>query len=324
MEDKLAELEEADMIEKVDGDAPTPWVSPIVTPPKPNNPNEIRLCVDMRGPNKAILRARHLTPTIEDVLSDLNGATRFSKLDLNQGYHQLELHPESRNITTFLTHIGLWRYKRLNFGISCASEIFQNEIRKVLNGLEGRLNVSDDILVYGKNETEHNERLMKVLERLEQKGLILNKTMCKIAQKSLTYLGYVFSEDGVAPDPNKVDDVRSAPRPSNALELRSFLGLANYCSRFIQDFATITAPLRTLTRKEQIWKWKPEHEAAFKELKEVLTLSKVMSYFNPRWKTEILVDGSPVGLGAILTQKSPDGRQTKIISYASRALTPVE
>lgn len=324
VEDKLAELEQEDIIEKVDGDAPTPWVSPIVTPPKPNNPSEIRLCVDMRGPNKAIQRARHITPTIEDVLSDLNGATRFSKLDLNQGYHQLELNPKSRSLTTFSTHVGLWQYKRLNFGISCASEIFQNEIRKVLNGLEGTLNVSDDILVYGRSDTEHNERLTRVLERLEQKGLTLNKNKCKFAKKSLTYLGYVFSEDGVAPDPNKVDDVRNAPRPTNVLELRSFLGLANYCSRFIQDFATITAPLRSLTRKDETWNWKSDHETAFKKLKKALTSSSVMSYFNPSWQTEILVDGSPVGLGAILTQKSPNGRETKIISYASRALTPVE
>ena len=122
VEDKLVELENADIIEKVDG--PTPWISPIVTPPKPGNPDEIRLCVDMRGPNTAIKRERHITPTIEDVISDLNGARVFSKLDLNQGYHQIMLDESSRYITTFSTHVGLIRFKRLNFGICCASEIF--------------------------------------------------------------------------------------------------------------------------------------------------------------------------------------------------------
>lgn len=122
MEAKLKELEKLDIIEKVEG--PTPWVSPIVVIPKPGQKNEIRLCIDMREVNRAIKRERHLCPTIDDIIYDLNKAKYFSKLDLNQGYHQLELHPDSRYLTTFSTHVGLRRYKRLNFGISSAAEIF--------------------------------------------------------------------------------------------------------------------------------------------------------------------------------------------------------
>jgi hypothetical protein len=85
-------------IEKVDG--PTPWVSPIVIAPKPKNPNEIRLCVDMREPNKAILRSRHITPTLDDMILDLNGSKVFPKMNLRNGYHQLELSEDSRNITS--------------------------------------------------------------------------------------------------------------------------------------------------------------------------------------------------------------------------------
>ena len=86
--------------------APTSWVSPVVLVPKPKQPGGVRLCVDMREANKAILRERHLLPTLDEVIHDLNGATVFSKLDLNQGYHQLLLHPDSRHITTFSTHTG--------------------------------------------------------------------------------------------------------------------------------------------------------------------------------------------------------------------------
>lgn len=103
VEQELKKLEALDIIEKVDG--PTPWVSPIVVTPKPKKPGDIRLCVDMRRANTAIQRERHVTPTIDDMILDLNGAKVFSKLDLNAGYHQLELHPESRNITTFSTHV---------------------------------------------------------------------------------------------------------------------------------------------------------------------------------------------------------------------------
>ena len=161
VEDKLVELENADIIEKVDG--PTPWISPIVTPPKPGNPDEIRLCVDTRGPNTAIKRERHITPPIEHVISDLNGARVFSKLDLNQGYHQIMLDESSLYITTFSTHVGQRRYKRLNFGICCASEIFQNVVRESLDGLPGVMNVSDDILINGCNHTEHDKRIHAAL-----------------------------------------------------------------------------------------------------------------------------------------------------------------
>lgn len=103
-------------------DCPTPWVSPIVVTPKANRPDDIRICGDMRQPNKAIKRERHLTPTVDDIIHDINGAKLFSKLDLNKGYHQIELHTDSRYITTFTTQTGLWRYKRLSFGINSAAE----------------------------------------------------------------------------------------------------------------------------------------------------------------------------------------------------------
>ena len=320
VEDKIQELLDDDIIEPARG--PTPWVSPIVTPCKPGNPDEIRLCVDMRGPNQAILRERHITPTIEDVLSDMNGACVFSKLDLNQGYHQLLLDETSRYITTFTTHAGLFRYKRLNFGISCASEIFQNTIHKLLVNLKGTLNVSDDILVYGCDQQQHDERLHAVLQRLQSSGLTLNIKKCRYSQSSVTYLGYTFGAQGISPDPSKVEAVHNANAPSNPSEVRSLLGLANYCARFIPDFATITAPLRTLTRKGFPWAWNAKEELALQQLKRALTSDTVMAYFNPTWGTELLVDASPVGVAAVLTQRSGD--DMRVISYGSRALTPVE
>ena len=149
LEEQLRKDEELGVIEHIEG--PTPWVSPIVVAPKPKQPGKIRVCVDMRQANQAVKRERHLTPTIKEMIGDLNGAKVFSKLDLNQGYNQLELSPESRYITTFSTHMGLMRFKRLNFGISSAAEIFQNTIRETLAGIPGAYNISDDILIAGKD-----------------------------------------------------------------------------------------------------------------------------------------------------------------------------
>ena len=100
----------------------------MVVVPKPSKPNEIRICVDMRSLNQAIIRERHVIPTIDDVVSDLNGCKILSKIDLNQGYHQIPLQSDSRQLTTFSTHVGLFRYKRLNFCLPCAAEIFQKKV----------------------------------------------------------------------------------------------------------------------------------------------------------------------------------------------------
>ena len=194
LDTELDKLERQGIIEPVDG--PTPWVSPLIVTPKPKNPDEIRLCVDLRQPNRAILRERHITPTIDDLIHDLNGATVFSKIVLNSGYHQVELAPESRYITTFSTHRGLRRYTRLNFGTSSAAEVFQDAIQQVLSGIEGARNVSDDIIIFGKDQTTHDKALHAVFERLRSKNLILNAKKCEFNKSSFEFFGYVFSSNG--------------------------------------------------------------------------------------------------------------------------------
>lgn len=145
----------------------------------------------------------------------------------------------------------------------------------------------------------------------------MNKSKCEFNKNSVEFFGYCFSAEGVSADPKKTDAIKSATSPQNAGELRSLLGLANYVSRFIPDFATIVAPLRTLTHQNTTWQWGKKEQSAFKELEEKLS-SEVMAYFNPAKSTKLLVDASQVGLGAVLTQEG------KIISYASKELSDVE
>ena len=173
VEEEIKNLLDQGLIEKATG--PTPFVSPIVTPTKPNQPDKVRICCDMRLANKAIARERHVMPTLQDLKAELNGSTMFSKLDMAAGYHQLELHEDSRYITCLSTHMGLFVYKRLNFGICCASEIFQNAIAQVLRGLTNVMNISDDILIYAPSVEIHNATLRAVLKRLAEHGLTLNK-----------------------------------------------------------------------------------------------------------------------------------------------------
>ncbi|MCG8094404.1 MAG: DDE-type integrase/transposase/recombinase [Candidatus Thiodiazotropha endolucinida] len=314
VEKELERLEKLDIIEKVDG--PTDWVSPIVVAPKKNG--EIRICVDMRKANEAIKRERHITPTIDDITSKLNHAKVFTKIDMNDGFNQLEISPETRNITVFSTHAGLRRYKRLNYGISASPEIFNNEIRQVLQGLDGCINISDDIIVFGKNQAEHDKNLQAVFERFKEVNLTLNKNKCLFSKSQVKFFGYIFSENGISADPEMVESIRKVKQPTTPSEVKSFLGMTGYVSRFIPQYSTLTEPLRRLTRQNQTWIWSDEQEQAFQKLKDSLTSDTSIAYFDPSKETELWVDASPVGLGAILCQEN------KIVAYASRALSPVE
>ena len=298
VEKKIRELLDCDIIEEVDG--PTPWVNPVVIIPKADG--DIRLCIDMRRANEAILRGRHPIPTVDELLHSMNGSKVFSKLDLKWGYHQLELSPESRQITTFVTHKGLYRYKRLLFGVSSASELYQHEISTALAGIEGVDNISDDIIVHGPDQKTHDQRLLKTMERLKQHGLTLNADKCLFNVDRLVFMGILLFEKGIGPTEERVRALQEAREPETASEIRSFLGLANYSSRFIPHFATLTEPLRKLTRKDVSFHFGPEQEASFESLKRSMVEAGTLAYFDKSASTKVVADASPVGLGAVLMQ----------------------
>ena len=316
VEKELQRLLDDDIIEPVTG--PTDWLSCIVCPPKPHNIEEIRICVDMRDANCAIQRTRHVTPTITELKTALNGAKYLSKIDLRSGYHQLVLDPSCRYITNFSTHMGLFRYKRLFFGVNSAAEVFQHTIQSLLTDIPGARNISDDIIVFGNTQSAHDEALTQTLTRLHESGLTINLKKCAFNLPSLTFFGHTFSADGIAPDKQKVQALVKVTEPQSVAEVRSFLGMAQYSAHFIHNFATITAPLRKLVKKNAAWTWGEEEQKAFLMIKQELSNATATAYFDPQTKCELLVDGSPVGIAAILSQNGHP------IAYASRSLTEVE
>ena len=313
---EIQRLLEEDIIEEVHG--PTEWLSPVVVVPKPNS-EYIRICVDMRKPNVAIQRTRHVTPTLDELISNMKNSKVFSKIDLKNGYHKLVLSPKSRRyITAFSTHMGLYQYKRLAFGTSSAAEVFQHIISSLINDIPGARNISDDIIIYGRNEISHNKSLHAVLKRLDENGLTINLSKCKFSVPEINFFGHKLSSKGLAPDPKKVEALKSFTRPKDIKQLRSFIGMANFSSRFIRNYSTLTASLRELMKKSTKWEWNDQHESSFQKVKDELRECTVMSFYDPHMHTTLVVDGSPFGLGAVLTQ---DG---KPIAYASRSLTAVE
>lgn len=315
---KLDELLDLDIIECVN--EPSEWVSPVVVVPKPSG--DIRLCVDMRMANTAVKRVRHPIPTIDELLQEMNSSRIFSKLDVTSAYHQIELEPESREITTFVTHKGLFRYKRLMFGVSCAPELYQKVMQQVLQGCEGVHNIMDDIIVHASTQEEHDKCLENVVRVLQEKGITLNDKKCEFNLSKVVFMGHVLSDRGIGPADIKVKAVVEAREPRTSAEVRSFLGLVNYSARFIPDLATISAPLRALTRKHVIFTWGKEEKMSFNELKRCLANAETLGYYDKSAPTKVIADASPVGLGAVLVQEQRG--EFRVISYASRSLSDTE
>lgn len=316
---KLDELLRLGIIEKAE--PPTTWLSAMVVEPKKDG--DIRICLDMRLVNKAIEREKHPMPTIEEILSRVAKSKFFSSLDISNAFHQVEIAENSRHVTTFITSKGLFRYKRLLFGISCAPEKFQKILEEILAGCEGALNFIDDILVFGSDKQEHGRRLSKVLKRLQEYGILLNEKKCIYGAKEVVFLGFHFSERGLSITESKLEAVRALKAPTNVNELRGVLGFVNFLKRFVPDMSTITAPINKLLKNDEIFRWGKEEQASFDELKRLLSKSSTLGYYDADDRTEVIADASPVGLGAVLVQFDKDN-SPRIICYASKSLSAVE
>ena len=320
LEEILKELEMEDVIEDVNG--PTEWISNVVMTPKAE-PGQMRMNIDMTGVNKAVKRTRHVIPTVEEMKVELNGMKHFSKIDLKHGYMQFQLEEGSRHLTTFYTHKGLRRAKRLMFGINSASEIFNEEIKQTISDIENALNIYDDIVVCGRNKAEHDLALCLVFQRLRDCGLTVNLKKCVFNKPKIEFFGIIFSEKGTSPSQEKIEALKKMKRPESAAEVRSFLGMANFSCHFIRNYSAITAPLRELTKKRARFVWTEECQTAFMKICDSLSEKSLNAYFNPKRETKVIVDGSKKdGLGAMLTQK--EGREWEVIRYDSRPLEEAE
>ncbi|XP_057299419.1 uncharacterized protein K02A2.6-like [Hydractinia symbiolongicarpus] len=277
----------------------------------------------MRVANTAVIREPYQIPTLEEVLHEFNGCTVFTKLDLNKGYHQIALDEASRDLTAFATHRGIFRFTRLIYGIASAAEQYQRELELALSGLSKVRNISDDIIIGGTSNQDLLDRMQCVFERLREKNLTVNLKKCEFLKTELIYMGYKLSKDGIVPDERKVQAIADLKPPTNVKELQSFLGMVTYCSKFSPHFSTVTAPLRQLLSKDTKWSWGDAQRQAFNDLKIMLLSSATLAYYQPDAYTEIFTDASPVGLGAVIMQRQPDGI-LKPIGYASRSLLNAE
>jgi len=318
-EDRLCDL---GIIENVPENQPTTWCTNPVIAPKPHNPDKIRYCSDMRVPNQAIKRPVTDILNMDDLRVKLSGSAVFSVLDMNEGYHQIELEEASRHLTTFYGTRGKMRYTRLNYGTISAQDIFDKAMDDTIDGLDGVCHIRDDFIVHGKNDQDHNKHLESLLRRFQDEGLTLNPEKCKFRVSEVEFFGFIYSKDGVRPSPSKIAALQNMTPPQNTQEVRSLLGMAQYSAQFIPRFSEITTPLRQLTHQNTKWQWTEKEQSAFEKLRNALSDSAVLSYYETGQPTRLSVDAGPNGLGAILFQRKAEG--WKPVACVSRALTPVE
>ena len=259
---------------------------------------------------------------MDDILDTLGNARFFTTLDLASGYWQVPLDDDAIPKTAFTTHKGLYEFVRMPFGLCNAPATFQRAMQSVLAGLEWRdcFVYIDDILIASATFEEHLQHLEQVFNRLRTANLRLKPKKCRFLCKEVKYLGHVISVHGVLPDPEKTNQVKSFPTPTDVTSVCRFLGLASYYRRFVPKFAKIAAPLHALLKKENAFEWTTECTTAFNLLKDALTSSPVLVYpkFGPDSEFILETDASFVGLGAVLSQQQEDGKAHPI-AYASRS-----
>ena len=283
----------------------------------------LRVCLDPKNLNTAIRRTYHKTPTVEEITHKLQGSTTFSKLDAKSGYWCVQLDQDSSALTSFNSPAGSYRFKRLPFGLRVSQDVFQEKMDMILQGCDGTMHITDDIVVFGTSPEEHDRNLHKLMLQARKMGLVFNPNKCVIRMNQVNFFGMVYTKDGVRPDPKKTEEIANLPSPSSVKELQQFLGMVQYMSSFIPNLSDKTSVLRDLTKKETPWSWTPNHETAFKAIKDQICNTVTLSYFDQALDTRIQVDASTKGLGAALVQIDERGRE-KIIAFASKALTPTE
>lgn len=299
----------------------SPWSSAVVLVKKKDGTQ--RFCVDYRALNDRTVKDSYPLPRIDDTLDALVGARWFSTLDLKSGYHQVEMAEEDKPKTAFSFGQGLWQFNVMPFGLCNAPGCFERLMERVLDGLQWKtaLIYLDDVIVYGSTFEEEHGRLEEVLQRLRKANLKLSPKKCSLFQYEVPFLGHVVSKDGVRTDPQKVAAVADWPRPANVAEVRSYLGLCTYYRRFVQDFATIAAPLNRLTRKGVPFEWNEACQAAFDGLKRAMVEAPVLPYPDPKLPYLLDTDASAEGIGAVLSQVK-DGREHVVAYYSAKFSRP--
>ena len=234
---------------------------------KQNN-GDIRICIEPRELNNALLREPYTLPVFEVTLHELGQTKVFSKADISSGYWHVQLDEASSLLTTFQTCFGDFRWLRLPFGISASSEIFQKRLLEGVKDLPGVICIADDVDIHGKTLEEHDHRLDQFLAKCQDKNTELNKSKLMLRSDRITFMSYLITKEGLQTDPEKIKIIIDFPVPQNLEELRCFLGMVNYLSRFLSSVTSEMHPLHKMLLNDVRWTCSEAQEESFRRIKE--------------------------------------------------------
>jgi len=300
------------------------WASPALLVKKSSG--DYRLVIDYRGLNAATIPQRLRIPRIDEVFDTIGEQCPkyFSVLDCTQGFHQVPLHPDSRDKTAFISHMGKYRYCTMPQGTRNSPVVFQSLMDRVLRGIQFKyvMVYIDDICIFSSTFEEHLNHIREVLTRIRKAKLKLHPKKCKFALREVHYLGHVLTPDGIKPNDDKISAILDCPVPTKVRQVRGFLGMAGYYRKFIPGFGIIARPLYHLTKKNEPFNWTTACQDAFDCLKQKLVSHEVLIF--PRFKEKfyLCTDASNGAIGACLSQKV-DGH-LRPIAYAGRSFNSAE
>lgn len=319
--ERLVRMEKDGIIEKVTSEMNQSHCSAMLAVPKAQN--DFRLVVDLRSTNQCIVREPHKMPTMDSILAELHGSEWFSTIDLSNAFYHVEIRESDRYVTNFFTGKDFFRFKRLPFGLCNAPDIFQNALETVVAGIPGVLVYLDDILIYGPDETTHDERFACVMKKLNEHNVEINHKKCTFKKKSVRFLGFTLTSDGYKITQDRLEAIRNFRTPSSVAEVQSFIGMLIFVDKFVFGRADKTKFLQTIIREKK-FTWGQDEQREFDGLqKEVLSKIKKLGYFKQGDRTDLIVDASAVGLGAVLVQYD-SSNEPRIIGCASKVLTQRE
>jgi len=221
------------------------------------------MVMDYHNLNSQTVKNNYLLPLITELIDNMRGKKVFTKMDLRWGFNNVRIKEGDEWKGAFTTHVGFFEPTVMFFGMMNSPATFQAIMNEILRDLinEGKIAVFvDNILVGTETKEGHNEIVEEILRRLEENNLYIKPEKCMWKVRKIRFLRVVIGPNGIEMEKEKVDGVLSWLEPMNVKDVRKFLGLANYYRRFIKDFARVTRPMNTLTRKDVKWQWEQEQQ----------------------------------------------------------------
>ncbi|MCO5582816.1 hypothetical protein L7F22_036716 [Adiantum nelumboides] len=290
------------------------WGAPVLFQKKKDG--TLRLCIDYRGLNQVTVKNNYPLPRIDKLLDRLHGSKVFTKIDLRSSYYQIRIKENDIPKTAFNSRYGHFEFIVMSFGLTNVPATFNRLMQDIFRPYldDFILVFLDDILVYSKNETDHEDHLRKVLDILHEHKLYAKLSKCTFFSPKIKYLGFILSEDGISIDPAKIQDTVDWHVSTNPSELRGFLGITGWYRIFIKGYATIAAPLTNLLKKGVKINWKLEHQEKFDELKQYVTTASCLKLPDFDQPFEVVTDASGIAIAGVFMQ---EGRP---VAFTSRKL----